>query len=210
MKTYMDHMLVLSPPEGISRQIGDFKKDAAGIIGPSETLRGKAHLSLKTMPRRKPYLAEPELLGLKKNLQVLPPVQLCIDGFDYFSHGEEYRTIYAKIRSTYQTTHWLKYLKKNLSIRDYLVLHITIARNIHRTAFDKLWPHFKDKPWVEAFWVSSVTVLQKEALNSFAHWEIFTELPFEANHLPQETPARPPVPKPVNEGVSKSQQISLF
>src|SRR5437879_7218930 len=120
--------MVLSAHESIREQIEHRKLDAEGIIGKYEGLHSKAHISIKPMPRRKPYMAEPEIIGLNNNLKLLPPVTLTVDGFDFFSHGDEYRTIYAKIRSTHYSTQWLKILKKNLNIKDYLVPNITIAR----------------------------------------------------------------------------------
>jgi 2'-5' RNA ligase len=210
MKGYADYMIVLSPPEGVSEQIEKHKLDAEGIIGAYEGLHSKAHISIKPMPRRKPYMAEPEIAGLKNNLKLLPPVTLTIDGFDFFAHGDEYRTIYAKIRSTHQTTQWFKVLKKGLNIKDYLVPHITIARNIHVTAHQKLWPQFKSIRWVEAFEIGQLTILRREAFNNFAHWEVYLQIPFEARHLASEAPPKQSSVKPLSGNYTKSQQISLF
>ena len=210
MKGYADYMIVLSPPDEISQQIKKHKVDAAGIIGTYESLHSQAHISIKTMPRRKPYMAEPEIKGLEKNLQLLPPVSLMIDGFDFFAHGDEYRTIYAAIRSTYSTTQWFKALKKGLNIKDYLVPHITIARNIHVTAHNKLWPHFKNLPWIEPFTIDKLTILHRQAFDTFAHWEVFAEIPFEGRHLVQEKPSRPSLLKPMPENQGNSRQTSLF
>jgi 2'-5' RNA ligase len=210
MKGYADYMMVLSPPGTIGEQIAKYKADAAEMIGAYESQHSKAHITIKPMPRRKPYMAEPEIRGLKNNLQLLPPVSLTVDGFDFFTHGDEYRTLYAKIRSTGQTTQWFKALKKVLNIKDYLVPHITIARNIHVSAHTKLWPHFKKIDWVEDFEIAQLTILHRQAFETFAPWEIYLEITFEARHLISEAPPKSSLIKPLNGNYSASGQISLF
>ena len=210
MKGYADYLIILSPSEDICQQVEKYKQQAADIIGHYDSMHSKAHISIKPMPRRKPYMAEPELAGLKANIKLLPPVTLVIDGFDFFNHGEEYRTVYAKIQSSAFTMQWFKALKKSLNIKDYLVPHITVARNIHKDDFDKLWPHLRKIKWVQDFEVNKLTILQREALNTFAHWEVLMEIPFEARHLVNELPPKTTPSKPVTGNYSASQQIKLF
>lgn len=210
MKGYVDYLIILSPSEDVCERIKQYKQRAGDIIGHYDSMHSKAHISIKPMPRRKPYMAEPELAALKVNVKQLPPVTLVIEGFDFFNHGEEYRTVYAKIQSSVFTTQWFKALKKSLNIKDYLVPHITVARNIHKDDFDKLWLHFRKIKWVQDFEVNKLTILQREALNTFAHWEILMEIPFEARHLVNEPlPKATPV-KPTTGNYSASQQIKLF
>lgn len=210
MKGYADYMICLVPSGGIAQQIIGHKVNAASIIGANECFQSRPEISIKPMPRRKPYMADPEINALKAKVKLLPPVTLTMDGFDFFSHGDEYRTLYAKIRSGQFTAQWFKALKKNLNMKDYLVPHITIARNIPKNAFDQLWPHFRKLIWAEDFEVCQLTVLHREALNTFAHWELFTELPFEAKHLVSEAPPKPSLLKPLHGNYSANQQTSLF
>lgn len=210
MKGYIDYLITLFPPKEVVDQVEQYKQQAANMIGVCDSPFIPANISIKAMPRRKPYMAAPEITGLKNNVKQLPPVTLSIDGFDFFSHGHEYRTLYAKIRSNAFTTQWFKSLKKSLNIKDYLVPHIAIARNIQKNDFDKLWPQFKKINWVEDFEMGKLTVLQREALNTFAKWEIFVELPFEARHLVNEVLPKPPSTKPLSGNYSASQQTSLF
>jgi hypothetical protein len=207
---YADYMMVLSPGDGICERVVKHKTDAEGMIGNYESLHSKAHISVKNMPRRKPFLAQPEILDLKNTLQLLPPVTLSIDGFDFFTHGNEYRTIYAKIRSTNHTAQWFKALKKSLGIKDYLVPHITIARNINVCAHNSLWRHFKNVNWVEDLEISRLTVLHRQAFDTFAHWQVYQEMPFQARHLVSEAPPRESLLKPLHGNYPASQQISLF
>ncbi|MDO3625199.1 2'-5' RNA ligase family protein [Mucilaginibacter sp. BT774] len=210
MKGYTDYLIILSPSEDVCEQIEKYKQQSADIIGHYDSMYSTAHISIKPMPRRKPYMAEPELAALKANIKLLPPATLVIDGFDFFNHGEEYRTVYAKIQSSAFTTQWVKALKKSLNIKDYLVPHIPIARNIHRNDFDKLWPHLRKIKWVQDFEVSKLTILQREALNTFVHWQVLMEIPFEARHLVSETLPKATSTKPLTGNYRANQQIKLF
>lgn len=207
MKNYADFLMVLSPGEHISALVKEHKLNAAKIIGEYESVHSKAHISIKTMPRQKAFIAEPIIKLLNRSLCTLPPITLTVDGFDYFNHGEDYKTIYAKLRSNHLTTLWFKTLKKHLGIKEFMVPHITIARNIPLWAFNELWPHFKALNWVENFTVNELTVLRREGFAPFANWDVFTTLPFEAKHL-----VEPAAPKhaPLKTVNMHNGQISLF
>ncbi|MDB5108984.1 MAG: hypothetical protein JWR67_98 [Mucilaginibacter sp.] len=207
MKNYADFMMVLSPNEHVKALIQEHKQYAAGIIGQYESMHSIAHISIKNMPRQKTFLTEPAIIALRKILPTLPPITLTIDGFDYFNHGEDYKTIYAKLRTDHLSTLWFKTLKKHLGIKEFMVPHITVARNIPIADFNKLWPHFKAINWVESFTVSELTVLQRETFATFAKWELFTTLPFEAKHLVEPVAPRQAPIKSVN---MHKGQMSLF
>ena len=207
MKQYADYFLLLSPGEHVKALVKDHKLHAANIIGKYESMHSIAHISIKKMPRQKAFISEPVLLALNKSLRTLPPITLTIDGFDYFNHGDDYKTIYARLRTNHITTLWFKTLKKHLTIKEFMVPHITIARNIPVAQFNKLWPHYKAINWVESFTVNELTVLQRETFNTFATWEPLTRLPFEAKHL-----VEPAAPKhaPLKTVNMHNGQISLF
>ena len=207
MKHYADYMLLLSPDENVKALVKEHKSYAANLIGKYESMHSIAHISVKKMPRQKAFMTEPTLLALDKTLRTMPPITLTIDGFDYFNHGEDYKTIYAKLRSNHLTTLWFKTLKKHLNMKEFMVPHITIARNIPVAQFNWLWPHFKAINWVETFSVNELTVLQRETFATFKTWEGFSKLPFEAKHL-----VEPAAPKhaPLKTVNMHNGQISLF
>jgi len=208
MKNYADFMILLSPSEGVKAKVSVHKQHAAEVIGMYESMNSIAHISIKTMHRQKSFLTEPAIRSLMPKLAVVPPITLTIDGFDYFNHGEDYKTIYAKLRSTSQTTAWFKTLKKHLNIKEFMVPHITIARNIPVSDFNQLWPHFKTIKWIENFTVNELTVLQRETFAQFAKWEEFTKLPFGGKRVvvPENKPS---LVKPVSN-TAYGKQISLF
>lgn len=205
MKGYTDFLMLLSPSDKVKAVVSTHKCHAANIIGNYESMHSTAHISIKMLHQQKTFLTEPGILAFRKRLCLIPPVTLSIDGFDYFNHGEEFKTIYARIRSTPETTHWFKMLKQHLHVKEFMVPHITICRNIPVADFDKLWPHFKAMEWKETFTVNALTVLQRETFASFAKWEPFTELPFESKTQYSLAPPKSSLLKPMN-----SQQISLF
>ena len=205
MKGYTDFFLLLSPPAPVKAAVHTYKFQAAKIIGNYEGMHAIAHISLKVLPRQKTFLTEPNILAFRKALCLIPPITLTIDGFDYFNHGEEFKTIYARIASTPQTTRWFKMLKQHLHIKEFMVPHITIARNIPVADFNKLLPHFKDINYTDTFTVNALTVLQRETFASFAKWEPFTELQFEGKTPYSLNPPKPSLLKQV-----QNPQISLF
>lgn len=210
MKSYLDFMIVISPPAAVKALIDAHKQDAAQLIGAYESQHSIAHISITNLPRQKPFMIAHTLEMLENKLKLMPPVNLTIDGFDHFNHGEAFRTIYARIRSAPETTAWFKELKKILNVKEYLVPHITIARNIPVDDFNKLWPHFKPLKWVEDFGVDRLTLLNREAFASFAHWEIYNEIPFEGKHLIREAPPKQSLLKPLTGNYLATQQTSLF
>ena len=209
MKNYADFMILLSPSDKVNEEVRDHKSYAAEVIGKYESMNSIAHISIKKMHRQKSFVTEPAIKLLNRKLEAIASINLTIDGFDYFNHGEDYKTIYARIRSTPETSAWFKTLKKHLSIKEFMVPHITIARNIPVTDFNKLWPHFKAINWVESFTVNELTVLQKETFAPFAQWETFTTVPFKAKQADIIMP-KPSLVKPLRSAPGQGVQISLF
>lgn len=209
MKNYADLMVLLSPSDNVKNIVRGHKQHATEIIGKYESMNSIAHISIKKMHRQKSFVTEPAIKLLNSKLATLPPINLTIDSFDYFNHGEYYKTIYAKIRSTPDTSAWFKTLKKHLNDKDFLVPHITIARNIPMDDFNRLWPHFKAIKWTESFTVNELTVLQKETFAPFAKWELHTTIPFKAKQTEVIIP-KPSLVKPLRSAPGQGVQISLF
>ena len=210
MKQYADYMMVLSPSAEVTAMVDRHKRNAARVIGQYESMHSVAHISLKTIIRQKVFAAEPVIMAMGKGLRTLPPLMLTIDGFDYFNHGEDYKTIYAKLRTDHVASLWFKTLKKHLGVKEFMVPHITIARNIPIWAFNQLWPHFKNIKWIEQFTVTGLTILQRETFATFAPWQQYITLPFEARHLATPVPHKPQPVKPAHKNGTPSGQTSLF
>jgi len=176
MTGYKDYLIILSPPYKIGEQVKKFKQSSARLIGDFEGMHGKAHITLKALRRQKPFWTEPMFAQLEKELSLIEPFTLQVNGFATFLPAD-FTTIYAAIKSTPEMEDWFKRLRKCLNEKK-AVPHITIARQIPNAQAKKLWPKFKDRPWNEKFEVKRLTILHRETFGSSKSWEAFKEIPF--------------------------------
>ncbi|MDP9076000.1 MAG: hypothetical protein M3O71_01120 [Bacteroidota bacterium] len=58
------------------------------------------------------------------------------------------------------------------------VPHITIARNIPVTAFNKLWPNFENREFKHSFIVNHLTILHRDTFAEHNEWKVYRELHF--------------------------------
>jgi hypothetical protein len=205
MTGYNDFFMLLSPSDKVKAMVRNFKIDASDLIGMYDSIGSIAHISIMKKHRQRSFLTHPEITEFRKRLCLIPPVTLNINGFDHFNHGNEYRTIYARINQSPETTHWFKMLKQHLKIKEFMVPNITICRNIPVADFEKLWPHFKTLEFNDTFTVNHLTILQRETFASFATWQPYMQLPFEARAAYNMDPQKPSLLKPV-----QNLQTSLF
>jgi 2'-5' RNA ligase len=183
MMSYADYLMIISPPESIIKEISRYKRASVNLIGHFEGMQSTANITITHQTRCKPFLVQPAILKMEKRLSTVHAIELQINGFSFFSHGQNTKTIYAKIERTKHTDNWFKLLKLQMGIKvKNFVPHITIARNIPVTAFNKLWPNFENKAFSEAFKVESLTILHRETYVEYCEWKIYKEL-FFANRL---------------------------
>ena len=194
----------MPPPMPIAEKVKKFKQAAQRLIGEYEGMHSKAHISLKRLHRQKPFWTEPLFEKLEKELSLLEPFTLKINGFATFL-PTDYTTIYAAIRSTPEMEDWFKRLRKSLNEKK-AVPHITIARQVPNDKAKKLWPKFKDRPWDEIFEVKYLTILHRETYGHDKAWQVFKQISFrgkaEWNVLPDK--------KKENIKLMDENQISLF
>ena len=176
MTGYKDYMIILSPPANINEQVKKFRQSTARLIGDFEGMHGKAHITLKRMLRQKPVWTEPLFVQLEKELSLIEPITLHINGFATFL-PTDFTTIYAAIKSTPGMEDWFKRLRKSLSEKK-AVPHITIARQIPNELAKKLWPKFKDRPWSDEFEISRLTILEKETYGYDKAWKHYRDITF--------------------------------
>jgi len=179
MTGYKDYLIILSPPAAIHEQVKKFKQASARLIGNFEGMHGKAHITLKALRRQKPFWTEPLFMQLEKELSLIEPITLQINGFATFL-PTDFTTIYAAIRSTPEMEDWFKRLWKCLNEKK-AVPHITIARQIPNALAKKLWPKFKDRPWDDEFEIDKLIILHRETLGHSKNWSVFKEVKFRGN-----------------------------
>ncbi|HTK18783.1 MAG TPA: 2'-5' RNA ligase family protein [Mucilaginibacter sp.] len=202
MEAYKDYLIILSPPTSIAEQVKKFKQASARLIGDFEGMHSKAHISLSRLMRQKPFHTESLFRQTEKELSLLEPFTLQMNGFATFL-PTDYTTIYAAIKSTPVMEDWFKRLRKSLKEKK-SVPHITIARQVPNEKAQKLWPKFKDRPWSDEFEVKRLTILQRETYVYDKTWHHFSNIPFkgkaEWNVLPEK----------IEKKLGDVNQISLF
>lgn len=204
METYKDYMILLSPPDNIAEQVKKFKQASHRLIGDFEGMHSKAHISIKTLSRQKPFWTEPLFADLEKQLSLLEPATLQLNSFATFL-PTDYTTIYAAIRSTPEMEDWFKRLRQCLNEKK-AVPHITIARQVPNDRVKKLWAQFKDRPWDEIFEVKCLTILHRETYGHNKTWKPFKDIPFKGKPEWNVLPER----KAKEEKIVDVNQTSLF
>ena len=180
MSDYKDYMILLSPTEEINVQVKKFKQASERLIGQFESMHSKAHISLKNMRRQKEHWIAPLFEQLEKELSLIEPMTLQINGFATFL-PTDFTTIYAAIKSTPEMEDWFKRIRKSLNEKK-AVPHITIARQVPNALAKKLWPKFKDRPWDDEFEIDRLTILQRETFGGDKHWKPFKEIRFRGTY----------------------------
>jgi 2'-5' RNA ligase len=206
MKDYTDYMILLSPPASISDQVKKLKQSSARLIGDFESMHSKAHISMKRLTRQKPFWTEPLFDKLEKELSLLEPAALQLNGFATFL-PTDFTTIYAAIKSTPAMEDWFKRLRKCLDEKK-SVPHITIARQVPNGLAKPLWKKFKDRQWNEEFEIKQLTILQRETFGYDKTWKPFREIRFRGN--PEWYAITDKEKSKTNPKVVDINQISLF
>ena len=186
MQLYTDYLMVISPPATIKKEISRYKQASVNMIGHFGGMHSTAHITITYQTyqtRCKPYLIQPAVLMMEKRLSSVPPVELHINGFDFFDHGKTAKTIYAVVERNVKTDNWFKLLKMEMGIKvKNFVPHITIVRNVPLASFNKLWSNFENREFKQTFIASSLTILHRETFAEYSNWKEYKELSF-ANKL---------------------------
>jgi 2'-5' RNA ligase len=179
MQFYTNYLMILSPPDFVKKEIGRYKRASVNVIGGFDGMHSIAHITIINQNRCKPYLVQPAIARMEQKLVTMPPIELRINGFNFFNHGKTGKTIYAVIESTTQTDIWFKLLKQQMNIKTKnFVPHITIVKNIPVDDFEELWPHFENRPFTATFKVQSLTILHRETYSAYPQWRVYRELFF--------------------------------
>ncbi len=179
MKGYSDYLFVFSPHENIIGKVRSMKQFCAGMIGSFETLHSKAHITFQPFPRKKPFWIEPIVSKLEKEFSLLPPITLQMNGFGIFTNGD-HNTIYGRLKLTPSADEWFKDVRRSLKLKK-TEPHITIAKSLTQQEFKRLWPHFGNRDWSDAFVIDKLTILQRETIGHDRGWTKVKDIPFKGN-----------------------------
>lgn len=171
--------MIISPPDDVIKQISKYKRASANKIGTFKGMHSIAHISITHQQRCKPFMADPYMLQMEKRLMTMQPVDLKINGFDFFKHGAVGFTIYAVVNVLPPNHNWFKLLRSQMGIKlPNFVPHITVLKNISPSAFKKLWPYFENSNYETCFKANSLTILHRETFAEHAEWRPYKELFF--------------------------------
>jgi hypothetical protein len=181
---YKDYLTIISAPDHVDKKINLFKRSCGKYIGKFPGMYAKAHISFdiirdKVDPdTKKPLTLKPfyELMDFK--IRTIPAHELKIIGFNFFSHGPNFRTIYAAIALDEATVNWFDSIKQALRINKKIHPHITITRKISTEFFDTLWPYFQKTEYNDSFEANALTILERESGNLFNCYKQYKKLPF--------------------------------
>ncbi|WDF80974.1 hypothetical protein PQ469_13265 [Mucilaginibacter sp. KACC 22773] len=179
------YLTVLSPPDRIDQKINAFKKACFNRIGNFQGMNSRAHITLDVIRDEvEPGAQKPKVIGPFYDMvdfiirRTIAVHNIRVTGFNFFSHGPAFRTIYAEIELDKETSDWFTVIKDLLMIKK-LHPHITIARKIPIEAFNTLWPHFVKINYRDEFLADGITVLEKEADTKFDSYKIYKKIPFD-------------------------------
>jgi 2'-5' RNA ligase len=136
MKKETEYFFLISLPEPIENQVMRLKKSCAKHIGSFYSMKSKGHISFgKFIDEEKQPGQMSDIMAqcielIEKGINKLPTCRLTIDGFNYFTHGKKFKTIYANIKMDDKTVAWCDAICKQLLIDRGITPHITIAKKI--------------------------------------------------------------------------------
>jgi 2'-5' RNA ligase len=184
MKKEKEYFIIISPPDEIQYFINKCKRACAKYIGRYESMSSKAHISFAK------YLDEENDMGqmsdiMHRFIQIVEfeinqteSFEMEIEGFDFFTHGSDYKTIYAALKLSDEFMTWFNNIRKKLFIEKNIKPHITIAKKISNESFTTLWPHFQKLSYKKSFKPECLTILSREADKPFVAYQKFKEITF--------------------------------
>ncbi|HEU5292323.1 MAG TPA: 2'-5' RNA ligase family protein [Cyclobacteriaceae bacterium] len=169
METSTETFVIISPPESILRDVFYLKRSIREILG--HTFEGefsKAHVSL--LKYRDPHI-DNELYRINNLLFTFKPFTLYIKDFDILHHGNNRSISFNVINKNP-----VRELSETISGRD-IRPHITIAKNLSASDFEKVWAAIKGITYSNHFWCDHLTVLKR----SDGPWRHYMDLCFDIN-----------------------------
>jgi 2'-5' RNA ligase len=180
LDTVYQYFLIISPPDEIKSKVKSLKYKLHKAVGLSDyNLHSVPHISLMSFHTMTPvnercFVALQQLFSKNNSFEVY------LNGFDYFEHGEEANTIYVKIENSCQIVRIYNELHSllGLRIREFIP-HLTLAKTISRTRFNKSYEMIKQHFFSEKFNCSHVTVLERKLQHGVvSNYKVLKEIEF--------------------------------
>ncbi len=146
------YLVVISPPEGIIKDIAAMKRAMNAIAGITErNLHSKAHITLTDKLTDDAGFAETveAFIGKQNGFAVT------INGWDVFDHGHSV-TVYLKVETPEPIVQLAQKLKSNATTP-----HISLAKKIPHGIYEKLLPYLQNLQYTANWQCNDVLVLRK-------------------------------------------------
>lgn len=158
-----DYLVVINPGAQIAGEVRRFKEQIAETLGIFTSRYSRAHISLfrSVFPEKFQddciYLLD-EIAARQSGFTVYT------SKFDHFVHGAIKRTIYLNIANPKPIAELRKKILQLFELKpNDFKPHITLARAISTSEFEKVYPQFDNQLFVRSFTCSSFTLLRKPA-----------------------------------------------
>ena len=164
--TVYQYLLVLAPPDESTDRIRRLKYQLNNLsyLG-SYNLFSVPHITLaklQSVHRQNTRFGR----ALQKEFTGHGALQIDLNGFQYFSHGPDLRTLYLQIEAPEPVEALYTQLNTALGIplREY-VPHLTVAKTISTTHFDEIFPVVSVEGFKESFRCDHILVLERTIKN---------------------------------------------
>lgn len=180
LDTVHQYFLIIAPPHEIKSKVKSLKYKLHKAVGLSDyNLHSVPHISLMSFHTMRP-VNERFFNALQQLFSKNNAFDVDLNGFDYFEHGSESNTIYVKIENSYQIVKVYHELHRllGLSVREF-VPHLTVARTMSRTRFNKSYEMMKQHSFSEKFQCNQVTILERKLQHGVvSNYRVIKEIEF--------------------------------
>jgi 2'-5' RNA ligase len=176
--TVYQYLAVLSPPDESKDKVRRLKYQLNNLayLG-SYNLFSIPHITLaklQSVHRASDRFGK----GLQKEFKEYGKLLIRLNGFNFFSHGNDSKTIYLQIEDTHKIEAIYTQLNTALGIplKKY-VPHLTIAKTISNSQFDDLFPVLPESGFEDSFTCDHILVLERTIRNGkVSHYKPFKKI----------------------------------
>jgi 2'-5' RNA ligase len=163
LDTVHQYFFVISPPDAIKGKVRSLKQKLHKAVGLSNyNVNSVSPISLMSFHTMRP-VNERFIQAVQQLFSNNRAFEIKLNGFEHFEHGGVSNTIYAKLHNSDQIVKLYEELHVLLGLRvRSFVPHLTIARTVARSRFEKSFSLVKKTAFDETFVCNSITILERK------------------------------------------------
>lgn len=158
--TKKDYSLIIPLDENIVSKFIFLKLKAWEMIGDYPSLHSKAHITVNNDPNLHSYIFEEKLTYYQRKLSFVSAFKVIVSGFGFFKHNANSYTIYAEVKLDNTMKNRLQNFDRTFSKGVVKTPHITIAKTVSKSKYEKLWSYFEHLQFECSFYADKITVLE--------------------------------------------------